>query len=181
MAIYNTPNEYGTVTKTFHWVIFLLVVTMLCVGFFLGSFSKEMRPIVMNVHKLTGLLILLLMTLRLFWSLINIKPILVFTSWWEKFLERTVHWLIYAAVIGMPLFGWIGSTAAGRAPHLGALTLPIPFVDKNDALKEWAFHWHNIFAYLLVGLLTIHVGAAFFHHFIRQDNVLRRMVPKGWV
>ncbi len=37
---------------------------------------------------------------------------------------------------------------------------------------------HRIFGYGLAGLIAMHVGAALFHHFVRRDGVLRRMLPK---
>ena len=179
MSYFNTATTYGVVAKFFHWLIALLVIVMLCVGFTLDSIPKESRGFVINIHKLTGLTILLLVLLRLGWSLINTKPMLIVTVW-EKLAERTVHGLLYAALIAMPLLGWVGSSAGGRFPHIGSVQFALP-VPQDKALKDWAFEWHGIIGWTIVVLVCIHVLAALYHHFIRRDDVLRRMLPKGWV
>jgi cytochrome b561 len=39
------------------------------------------------------------------------------------------------------------------------------------------FDLHNTFAIVLIVLVSVHVLAALFHHFIRKDNILVRMLP----
>jgi cytochrome b561 len=38
--------------------------------------------------------------------------------------------------------------------------------------------YHTLGAWLLLGMLVMHVGAALFHHFIRRDTVLWAMLPE---
>lgn len=181
MSIYNTSSTYGLVAKLFHWVIFLLVLIMVSGGFFLGDLPKDIQPLAYTTHKLTGLFILILMVLRLCWALMNIKPALpAMTAAWEKMAERLVHGLLYASLIAMPLFGWVGSTAAGRPPKLGDWVFALP-IAPNDALKEWAFEWHERIAFIIIALVAVHAAAALYHHVIKRDDVLRRMLPKGWL
>lgn len=176
MGALNTASTYGSVAKFFHWVIFLLVFSMLVFGFFMGDVPKDWQRFVYNTHKLTGLTILVLVMLRLCWALINKKPALVMTSAIEKIAEHTVHGLLYAFLMLMPILGWIGSSAGGRPPKLGDWVIGLP-LGEDKVLKEWAFHWHGIVAWIIIGLVTIHVLAALYHHFIRRDDVLRRMLP----
>ena len=37
---------------------------------------------------------------------------------------------------------------------------------------------HKVLAVLLVLMIAVHVAAALFHYFVREDNVLGRMIPK---
>lgn len=176
MQICNTNSTYGSVAKCLHWVIALLVLAMLSFGFFMGDMPKEYKPVIYNIHKLTGLTILFLMLLRFCWMLINPKPDSpVGVRRWEVGVEKLVHWSLYATVIAMPLAGWIGSSAADKPPHVGDLRLMLP-VMRSDAIDDVSFQMHTIIAYLIIALLSVHIGAALYHHFIRKDDVLKRML-----
>jgi cytochrome b561 len=177
MSIKNTSTSYGALAKFFHWTIALLIIAMLTFGYFLEDIPKDYAGFAYNLHKMTGVTILLLMVLRLGWASINVKPILPFTSVFEKLLEHAVHYALYIFAIVMPLVGWVGSSAAGRAPHIGncVIALPIP---PNKALVETCFYLHNMIAIILITLISLHVLAGLYHYFIRRDDVLRRMMPQ---
>src|SRR5258708_32579120 len=107
----NTSKSYGSVAKFLHWLIFVLVFCMIIAGFCLGFVPKEYQGTVYNIHKLTGLTILLLMAIRLCWKLVNVKPNLpAKTPGWQRKAERVVHDLLYLFIICMPLAGWIGAS-----------------------------------------------------------------------
>lgn len=177
MSLRNTTLTYGSVAKFFHWLIFLLLFGMIIFGFLLDDIPKDSQPFAYNIHKLTGLTILTLMLLRTGWTLMNPKPVLPFdTLPWQRVAERVVHFLLYACVIAMPIMGWVGSTASGHAPHLGSINLALPIAE-DKAFADQAFAIHNFLAFTIIALVTIHVAAAFYHHFIKRDNILIRMLP----
>lgn len=178
MHLKNTSTTYGSVAKSLHWLIFLLVLFMLVFGYFMGDFPKEYKPLVYNIHKLIGLIILFLMILRISWRLFNPKPhSLTNTRNWERYAERLVHFLLYLGLIIMPFSGWIGSVAAGKAPHLGQINFDLP-VAANKELSGFAFDIHDNLAIILIILISMHVLAALYHHFFKKDDVLRRMMPR---
>ena len=175
MTLRNTNVSYGSVAKVLHWLIFVLVFCMIVFGFLLSYVPKDYAAIAYNTHKLTGLTILCLMVLRLLWALVNAKPQLPqYTPAWRLFVERSIHFLMYAVLIGMPLSGWIGSMAAGRPPHLGSMSFDLP-IDQDKAVSSSAFDIHTELAYIIIFLVAIHVLAAVYHHFVLKDNILRRM------
>lgn len=179
MSLRNTTMTYGSVTKFFHWLIFLVLAGQIIFGFFLGNIPKAIQPITYNIHKLLGISILLLMLLRGLWALNNPKPYLpLSTKLWEHILERFVHFLLYTVVVAIALVGWIGSVAAGRAPHLGELVITLP-VPTNKTIVEIAFYLHEKLVFVLIALVSLHVAAAFFHYIVKKDNVLQRMMPGG--
>lgn len=178
MSLKNTSTSYGSVAHFFHWLIFLLVLIMVPVGFTMGNISdKALRGEVVNIHKLIGVLILLLMLLRLLWALMNVKPSLPFqTPTWQRMAERTMHIALYLGLIIMPLSGLIGAVAAGHPPRLGDLSIKLP-IAQNKTLAEFAFDFvHKPLAWILIVLISIHILAALYHHFIKRDDVLRRML-----
>lgn len=179
MPLRNTSLRYGSVAKTLHWLIFLLLISQVTFGYFLESIPKSMQAFSYNLHKLTGLLIFALMVLRGLWALINPKPLLpLSTRLWEHLLERLVHFLLYFAILAMALLGWVGSVAGGRPPHLGNFIFNLP-ITPSKSLASLAFELHNAFAILIITLVSLHVIAAFFHYFIRKDKVLQSMLPGG--
>jgi cytochrome b561 len=94
---------------------------------------------------------------------------------WQRVIERLMHFLLYAGLIIMPLAGLVGAVAGGRPPHLGNFNIVLP-IAQSKALAEFAFESiHNPLAIILIILISIHILAALFHHFIKRDDVLRRM------
>ncbi len=173
--IKNTISSYGAVSKFLHWLIAILIICMLVFGYFLGDVPKSYQGLAYDTHKLIGLTILSLMLLRLLWALTNTKPTVPGARAWERFSERGVHFLLYLTIICMPIAGWIGSVAAGYPPHAGSVNFNLP-IEKSKPLSDAAFDMHGTLALIIIGLLSIHVLAALYHHFVKKDNVLRRMV-----
>lgn len=179
MSLFNSRTEYGSLAKFFHWTVSILIITLLCVGFFMGDISdKPTRFQVYHIHKLVGLTVLTLVLLRMLWTLINNKPEYPDTMpAWQVSAARISHMLLYLAILTMPLTGWLMSTAAGYAPKLFSMKLAMPFVAVSKPLAGLANNLHELCAYLIIGLLCVHVGAAIKHHIIDKDNILKRMLP----
>ena len=177
MQLSNTTTTYGSVSKLFHWLIFLLVLVMIAGGFFMDDVPDEYKGVIFNLHKLTGLCVLFLMILRMLWAAMNVKPSLpVATPVWQQTATRVTHYLLYLLVTAMPLVGWIGSSASRKAPHIGDITLTLP-VPADKALSHAMFDVHEVIAYMIIAVFTIHVIGALYHHYIKKDDILRRMLP----
>jgi len=179
MALYNTEHSYGIITKSFHWTIALLVLVMIFLGFFMGYASKPLSSTLYTLHKSIGLTILLLMILRICWRAGNNRPKLPsHMSRSLKTLAGWSHFLMYLVLICMPSIGWIGSTAAGHPPNFWWLfRISAPWVEKSKQVSNIAFDIHYILAWVIVGLVVIHILAAIRHHCICKDDVLRSMIP----
>lgn len=173
----NTYISFGSVSKTLHWLIFLLVLCMLIYGYSLEYVPEAYQGTAYNIHKLTGLTILTLMLIRLVWKLCNKAPLLpVGTPGWQRIIDHVVQWLLYIVLISMPIAGWVGSVAMNRPPHLGQMVINLP-IEKNQSLAEQSFSLHNTIAILIIVLVSLHILAALYHYFIKKDNILQRMLP----
>ncbi|MBB70880.1 MAG: cytochrome B [Legionellales bacterium] len=177
MALRNTDSTYSPVTKFLHWILMIVVPIMLCVGAFMGDLPREWKGTVYNLHKLTGLTVLCIMILFVLWALINPKPKYPDSmAKWECFLACVTRYMLFAAVIIMPLSGWIMSTVANKLPHIGDLMLAMPGIPADKDLGQVSNKVHEFFGWLIFGLLVLHLLGALKHHFIDKNNILTRMV-----
>jgi cytochrome b561 len=181
MILKNTFENYGGVAKFFHWLIALLIIGLLILGFAVTFMEHQpLQGPLINVHKLFGLLVLTLAALRLLWLIYNPRPPL-FSGMvrWEYISAHLVHGILYFFMFAMPITGWVMSTAAGRIPHLLNLKFPLIGIPTNKELSHQFFTIHKYAAWVLIFFIVIHVAAALKHHFIMKDNVLKRMLPGG--
>jgi len=178
----NTPNSFGTIAKTFHWIIALGILGMLIVGFIMVDREASPAKMMMyGLHKSTGAVILLLVTLRLGWRLLNPIPQLPSTlKPWHHWIARLSPVALYILMVTMPLSGFVMSDAAGHPVTLyNIYTLPSIF-SQDLELSKAARSVHVYTAYMFVAILVLHVSAALYHHYILKTNILRRMLP-SWV
>jgi len=179
----NSDTQFGTVTKTFHWVMALLVIGLLCVGLWMGTIPASelaLKIKVYGLHKSIGISVLLLVFARIFWHLYAKKPSFVAgMKPWEKLAASAAHIFLYIAMLVMPLSGWTMSSAKGRSVEFFNLFKLPDLVAKNEALGKNLATLHWALAWALIAAITVHVLAALKHHFINKDITLKRMLPFG--
>lgn len=174
----NTAARYGVVAQGFHWVVALCVIGLLIVGLLMTNMkpSPDMFKIY-ALHKSVGITVLSLAVLRLIWKLSNPKPHSLPTHQkWERFLAHLTHIFFYFAIIGMPLSGWIMSSAKGFPVSVfGLFTLP-DLVGTSAEIGKLANQFHELTAYALIAAIALHFAGAMKHHVIDKDSTLRRMI-----
>jgi cytochrome b561 len=167
-----------------HWLMAVLVVIQVTAGLImlnaappslLGTLAETLG--LYSVHKVLGLVLLGLVVIRLAWRIARGAPPEEPTlTVWQREVSRLVHSWIYLALILVPILGWVGISLY---PALVVFDLfAIPSLTAADQAKSVAvFAAHAIAAFALVALVAMHVGAALYHHFVRGDGVLLRMLP----
>ena len=173
----NTDSTYGVVAKGFHWLLFLLLPFSIIAGNFLASMPKGAEKMeVAGLHKSFGAIILTLIMLRLVWKLINDSPQLPDgTTAAEDFAAKALHWVLYVLMFAQPLSGIMMSQAAGiPVSFFGLFEFPV-FLDKNPELAKTFLSIHGTVWIMLVIAVIGHLGAAMHHHFIKKDDVLKKM------
>lgn len=170
---------YSVNAKRLHWLIALLIVAQFLVTLLMPDIKEgmTMEPVI-TLHFTLGLLVLLLMAVRLVVRLRN--PVEAATTPGkplERVLAVGVHRLFYAILLTSPFLGWIAASAHGLPVALfGIVELPALAADH----AEWghqAGDVHGLVMWTLLGLIALHAGAALFHHLVRRDDTLRRMLP----
>lgn len=178
----NSSERWGAISQGFHWLTVLLVFGLLVVGFLMADFIEDIgaRFRLIQWHKSFGMLVLALSMLRLVWRACGPVPLLP-TSLkpHEKVLAHLTHYGLYAVLFAMPIVGWLMVSASTRGiptEVFGLFTLP-KLIGPDKALHDFFEDLHEILAFVLIGLVALHAGAAFKHHFVLKDNILRRMLP----
>lgn len=180
IPIRNTGRAYGLVAQLFHWAIVVgiaLQYTWAWRADQTDSIRTEYQLIVQ--HKSIGMTVLALAILRILWRLFNRPPALPDgMKRWERFAAAFTHWALYGAIMAMPITGWIYSSAAGYgAEFYGLLDIP-DLVGTSEALESVFHEIHELLGIALLVLIGVHVAAALQHHFVKKDDVLKRMLPK---
>ncbi len=184
----NAPSpRYTGVAIALHWVIALAILGMIALGWFMGDLadSNPLKQDLYQLHKSIGITILILTLARVVWRLLNPPPALPGDmAGWEKSLSHGVHLGFYAAMILMPLTGWLYVSTAHQfdvaTVLFGLISWPdIPFVDflANETGHGIVEFIHSKLAWLAIILLAMHVGGALKHDILDEEGVLKRMIP----
>lgn len=170
-------KPFSLLSKIMHWLIACIVIPMLALSFFLEDLPNTMQGTAFLIHKSLGLTVLLIMLFRLFWIHYRGRPALPpEMPGWERVFSRTVQYAFYFFLILMPMAGWILSTVSNHIPsYFGLFPLPFPGITANEHLANIMDDAHKIMAWILIGLLFLHVSGALKHHFWNKDQVLKRM------
>jgi cytochrome b561 len=161
-----------------HWLTLLLIIA----AYVLASLLEDMTlsPLKLQLyswHKWVGISVLFLLPLRLLSRFVDHFDHRFQLTALEVKASSAVHGLLYLLLIAVPMFGWLHSSAAGfSVVWFGVLPLP-DMVGKDKALAEIFKELHEGSVNLLVTLVVLHAAAALYHHHIRRDGVLARMVP----
>ncbi|MGE4313424.1 MAG: cytochrome b/b6 domain-containing protein [Pseudobdellovibrionaceae bacterium] len=172
-------QTYDPVAKTFHWVIALLIIGLLCLGLYMDTLEFSPSKLQLyDLHKSFGITVLLLISLRLLWRLSRTYPLHLLThKKWEKVLARLTHVALYICAFAMPLSGWAMSSSSGYGAHIfGLFNLPAITPESKD-LTGLFKEIHALTAWGLIGLIGLHFAGALKHHMIDKDATLRRMLP----
>lgn len=175
--IKNSENSYGVVAKAFHWGLFLMLTFTVVAGNILVSMPKGAEKFkAIGMHKSFGALILLLIALRLLWRLLNTVPKEPEGSDpLQNRLAQGMHIALYLLMFAQPISGVLMSQAAGYpVQFFGLFEFPL-LLEKSPTLAEWFHTAHGTIWMVLVAAVAGHAAAAFYHHLIRKDEVLKRM------
>jgi len=182
MSMKNDNHRYGAVSRALHWGIAALAIAAIVFVEIHSLFPKgsEPRTAVVGVHIQLGLLLFGLTWLRLAWRSANPPPAIVpAPREWEARLATVMHVAFYAAMIALPLLG-VAMAQAGGKP-LAFLGMPLPlFLAEDKALGKTLKEAHEIIGNVTIGLIAAHAAAAFWHHFVKRDDTLARMLP-AWL
>lgn len=180
--IWNSAYYWGIPAKILHWVAAVLLVAIYADGVLVLEDWRTRGGAghgALAWHAAAGLSLAAFMLARLLWRVLNRTPMMpAATPEWERMAARAAHSALYAATFLVALTGWLMTARIEPplAPKLfWLLGLPAPaFVSGLDLARL-----HAVLAHLLMALAAAHALAALWHHFVKHDSVLRRMLLRG--
>lgn len=180
MPLKNTPTHYGWIAIVFHWVTFVTVIGLFALGLWMCSLDYyhpwyKQGP---DLHRSIGVLLIVFTLLRLLWKLRNIKPAQTPAPAWQLKLAGIVHILLYMWFFLMLITGYLITTAKGQGLEVfNWFSIPALFTS-GENLEDTAGAIHYWLALGFMGLIALHGGAALYHHFVRKDGTLRKMLGR---
>jgi cytochrome b561 len=176
----NTRERFGFGAQLFHAILGLAVLVMLALGLSLKSWSDAYKPYAVMVHKGLGVWVLFgSLAWGVYW-LSQLTPAPIPTQ--NRFsyrLAKLVHRGLLILCIAMPLSGWIMVSAWGDAyvPILPYIHVPA-VTHTDEAFAQAMLGVHILFAWFILGLLALHLLGSFYHHVIKRDPLVKRMIPR---
>jgi cytochrome b561 len=169
-------SRYHPLLVLLHWLLAVLIVAMLCIGFMVLEPMPNVDPQkidILLIHMSVGMLILALMVIRFIIRMRMSRPAPATTG--SQPLDRlapVTHYGFYVLVLLMVGSGYATAIFAGLNKSV--------FQHSGDPLPESfeiypSFVAHGYVALLLVGFISLHVAAALYHQFVRKDGLWRRM------
>ena len=177
-------------TRLFHWLLVILIIS----AWISYRYAEVLGDARLVWHRSNGLTILVLVIWRVLWGFAGSS-----TSRFSTFVRGPAKAMAYGrAVRAGTNIKFLGHNPLGAWMIVAMLTalvvqasLGLFAIDDNDMVggplirlvstatrkQMTGLHGWNFF-YVLLTLIAVHIAAALFHHFIRKDGVLRRMLPK---
>ncbi|MES2070038.1 MAG: cytochrome b/b6 domain-containing protein [Pseudomonadota bacterium] len=166
-------SRYQPVLVALHWLVALMIIGLLCLGFFVLEEMPNTDPKKLDIlvwHMKGGMFVLALMILRLIIRLGSARPAAATTgSPWLDRLAALAHAGLYAIVFLMVASGFATGYLIRGVFQPNGEALP----DSFDVLPT--FQAHSVLATLLVVLIAAHVAAALYHQLVLKDGLFRRM------
>lgn len=191
MSLHNTPAGWGTLSRTLHWVMALLLCAQVPIGFRMSELydaaekDPALKPDLMaaaNWHNTIGFLVLALVLLRLSWRIRSPGPkVPAALAAYERGLAHLTHYGLYAVMIAAPLTGWIALSAYGEFPIFFFGWDSVPGIVPVQPLRaEFGFLFfraiHDWLWKVGAALFALHVLGAVWHWLVKDDGVWERMV-----
>jgi cytochrome b561 len=177
VTLFSSATGWGTVERLLHWGMAAALLVQIILGWLAVNWRLSPTKLELFVwHKTLGICLLFLVMLRLLWRLLDGRPKPVPGPMWRQRLASGSHAMLYTLMLVTPVSGWLIQSASGFPFKLfGIIELPT-IVQPSKSVQDWAELAHLGLFWVFAALLAIHVFAAFYHHFVRQDPVLRRML-----
>lgn len=180
-----TFPQYDKLSKVFHWVTAIIVVTAFILGpedfgrLIDGGIDPGSR-IDIVWHESLGISVFTLTLLRLLWVAVRPAPPKIQMKPWMDVLGRLMHIALWGLLFALPLTALL---ALGSESHpltlLGGFRIDkLPFIADSSLanLADWG-DVHKLLGDIILWLAGIHALAALYHHFKLRDGVLSSMLP----
>jgi cytochrome b561 len=171
-----TTFRYDRTTVILHWTTATLVVLLWLSAQVIDVFPKGVpRTSVRSVHMTMGALLACVLVYRIAWRNFSGVRLPGVGGPYLVLVSRSVHILLYGLLVIEVLLGAANVWARGET-WFNLFTVPA-FDPSNRALQRRVNGLHDLVANTILVVAGLHAAAALWHHYVRKDDVLRRMLP----
>ena len=174
----NSATHWGLFSRLLHWFTAVAVLFMLGLGFTMINMRlSPMKLEMFIVHKSIGMLLLVIICIRVVWRLLNPAPRP--SSHLSKSQRKLVflgQLLMYVLLFAIPVSGWVINSASNfPLQWFGLFEIP-PITNPSIAVEDYAKTVHFVLICILASVVIMHVTAALHHHWIKRNDILKRML-----
>lgn len=170
-----TPSQ-----RRLHWLMALLVAVAYLLIEQRGLFARGSvgRTAMMQGHFWTGLTIFVLAC----WRLVirrrdGAPPVTPALDRWNALAATSLHVALYLFFLVMPLLGLATAWSDGKALLIPFTDVALPaLLPLNRELAHTLEDLHGTIGEVFYWVIGIHVLAALWHHLMRGDDTLKRML-----
>lgn len=170
-------NQYSPISVWLHWLMLILLAGVYASMELRGLFERgtEARILIKNIHYWLGLSVFILVWIRLLTRLVTPTPRREYYGAFQQAAAKLMIIGLYGLMIAMPLLGWALVSAEGHSINLFSWQLP-SLLTKNTDLAHQIEDIHVTLGTVGYFLIGFHAVAALFHHLIKKDQTLLRML-----
>ena len=179
MPIKDTPQRYGTITRTIHWTMAALFVWQ-----YAGMISKVtlgkdhgLTKALSANHAQIGTILFILIALRIIWAVMNRDSRPAQDPGLPGMLARLGHFALYALMLLVPSVALI--RAWGNQRSFAPFGFEIFPARPESDVVSWAVELggllHGEAAWVMGVLVLGHIAMAFWHQFVLRDGLMRRI------
>jgi cytochrome b561 len=169
---------YTPIARLLHWTVAVLVLLMIPLGIVIANeWGGPAQEFLYNLHKSIGATLIPIVAIRIIYRLTNPPPPLPNDiPAIQRFAAATTHWMLYTLILIQPLVGYVmTSSYPAPVPFFGLFNLPTIWPE-DRALSERLSVVHLYIGLSIAVVAAMHISAALYHHFVRKDRVLMRMI-----
>ena len=165
--------------KWLHWSMAALILLMFfaLIGFAEGITTQERMEMLVG-HSSLGTIISVLLIIRVFKRFIkkDAQPVQMINKW-QLLVSKAVQLGLYACMIIVPVSGYLSA----RFHELPVMVFGSFNINQGSQVAynmETFLSFRNIHEgaiSVLMALLVLHIGAAFYHKLVKKDSVLASM------
>jgi cytochrome b561 len=178
MAVLPDAERYDGLARTLHWLTVCLIVAQFGIAWTMPDIHRGTQPVgLIAWHLSLGIAILVVTLLRGGWRLAHGAPPPPATlAPALKAVSRVTHFALYALLLALPLLGWANASSRGWPVTLFWVVPLPPLAPKGSALGHSLGDIHQLAAWVLLGVIALHVLGALYHLFVVRDRTVARMV-----
>lgn len=172
--------RYTASLRRLHWLMAIMIGLAYVAIEQRGLFERGSAPrtLMVQSHFWLGIGIFILVWVRLKQRLkTRTPPITPSLPVWQAGLSRLFHLALYAFFIVMPVLGFLTAGFDGKSVMIPFTDMSLPsLVSENKDLAHQLEDLHGQIGDIFYWVIGFHVLAALYHHIVRKDDTLKRML-----